>query len=214
MDYWVSPKYRQSKLASGLLVDKIDVFEDQWKGWILEHAECLLSATCPGRNHSGLAVLMIVTSYFEAIACFLRGERSDHKSPEFFSFGFSQVFPIEADRLRKGGVQDPDLAVKNIKCALYSEVRCGLFHEAMIRGLVVINTSSNAPFEYTVTKDTAATGQILVNPMLVLWGVMGHFSGYVKRLRDPAEIELRRNFECFWDVRPLPPPKRADRKSG
>ena len=203
MEYWVSPKYRQSKLASGSLEDKIDVFEDQWRGWILDHAQGLLSATYRGSAHSGLVVLMIVTSYFEAIACFIRGENSHNRSREFFEYGFSQVFPVEADRLRDGGVKDPALAVGNIKRALYDEVRNGLFHEAMTRGRVVINRVLNGPFEYSVNIDTAQTTRIAVNHMLVLWGIMDHFDRYVKQLRDPGETDPRRNFEHFWDMRPI-----------
>lgn len=203
MEHWVSPRFKESKLASGSLEDKIDVFEDQWRGWILDHANGLLGATYGGSSHSGLAVLMIVTSYFETFACFLHGKSSEGKSLEFFACGFREVFPFLPEKLREGNVRDPDTAIKNIEKALYGEVRCGLFHQAMVRGRVAIDPFLNGPLQYAVDRDTGLTTQITVNPMLVVWGVTEHFNGYVKRLRNPDETKLREKFERFWDMRPL-----------
>jgi hypothetical protein len=71
---------------------KVEVFEHQMNGWILDHAAGLAATTYPHRQHAGMAILMLVSSYFEAVTCFLRGESNEGKSKAFFKDGFVTVF--------------------------------------------------------------------------------------------------------------------------
>ncbi len=46
----------------------------QIKGWIFAHAATLVGDSYSGREHSGIAVLMLASSYFEMIGGFLAGK--------------------------------------------------------------------------------------------------------------------------------------------
>ncbi|HUJ14628.1 MAG TPA: hypothetical protein VL284_12650, partial [Thermoanaerobaculia bacterium] len=68
--------------------DKIKVFEDQIRGWVLTHAHALTSDSYNYKEHAGFAILMIVSSYFEAIEAFHKGRPSRRgESKKFFSKG-------------------------------------------------------------------------------------------------------------------------------
>jgi len=213
MGAWaVSPRFAAGKLQGApTLEDKIDVFEDQVTGWVLNHASALDAGNYALREHSGIAILMLVTPYFEQIASYLRGEDSNGHSGEFFRHGVRAVFPNMDDQFRTQGVRDPAAAAEAVMGVLYSEVRCGLFHEAMIRGRILIRRDT-ASLGVMIERDTGEIGAVVVDPFLLLGNVRAHFEGYICRLRDPAEHELRRNFEAFWNIRMarpaavLPPP--------
>ena len=71
-DLKVSPNYGSDKLESGRLEDKIDVFEDQVSGWILDHAIRLTSPEYGGPPGGDKAGLILALTYFESIAQFMR----------------------------------------------------------------------------------------------------------------------------------------------
>ncbi len=131
----VSPRFTTDKLENASIDDKLDVFEDQTQGWILSQAEKLLDS--PDGN---LASLMVTCSYFEMIAAFLTGEETEKKSKDSFRHGFLHVFrhigPIDTQRTPGSPLIDVDKVID----WFYKQLRCGLFHEAMIGGQVVIGT--------------------------------------------------------------------------
>src|SRR5438105_4286990 len=86
-DWAVSPRYKASELISGK-VNAVDVFEDQVNGWVLAFAKRLTD-----EEHSGIAVTMLCTSYFEWIESFRRGKDSRGRSEEFFKSTFERLFP-------------------------------------------------------------------------------------------------------------------------
>ncbi len=204
----VSPNYTDKKLRGGSLDDKIDVFEDQLRGWILQHARALTASNYNASQHSGLAVLILALTYFEPIWCYITGEDSSRRSGEFFNKGFADVFGGLKDRFRLLGIADVDGAVEKLEDTLYFELRNGLFHEAMIRSRVIIRRDPNlAPISYAVNESTGAVGSIVIDPPVFLSYVEKHFNYYVKRLRNPSETDLRNNFERYWDhrmARPAP----------
>ena len=63
----VSPNFTAAKLQNPTIDDKIDVFEDQVYGWVLNHAKVLASSRNPERRHCGIAVLMLAGSYFDLL---------------------------------------------------------------------------------------------------------------------------------------------------
>src|SRR5262245_37581457 len=76
----VSPNFDNTKLSSGKIEDKIDVFEDQMRGWMLLHAKGLCSEQYTFRHQAGFAVLTIVSTYFEPIESYYSGRQSDRRS--------------------------------------------------------------------------------------------------------------------------------------
>jgi hypothetical protein len=128
-------------------------------------------------------------TYVEAIACFIRGESSDRRSPEFFKFGLENIFP--------------ELSAQNIAAFakdFYREVRCGLLHQAMTRGRVLIVRAQALAIQATVGSDGSSL-HIQLDPWTFLAHVLKHFEGYVAQLRDPSQHELRQNFERWFEAR-------------
>ena len=89
----LTPNYDHEKLADPTCTDLIDVFEDAWKGYVLDQVEVLL------RNPNGdIAAMTLLCSYFESIEALHRGESSDRQSREFFVRGFLRVFVSTAEQ--------------------------------------------------------------------------------------------------------------------
>jgi hypothetical protein len=202
MSTWaVSPAFTNERLQQGDLNSKLDVFEDQVVGWVLNHAAALDGENYALRQHSGIAVLMLVLSYFEQIAAYIRGEDSRGRSADFFRYGLLQVFPELEGQIAQYGVRNVQAAVTNICMILYSEARCGLFHEAMIWGRILIARDQAAAIACMADLETGDIASVVVDPWRFLGNIRGHFDQYLRRLRDPDEVALRANFERFWDAR-------------
>jgi hypothetical protein len=85
----ISPRFDETKLSGGRLEDKIDVFEDQILGWLVEPAKLMASS-----QHSGFSILAVVLAYFEPIGQFLEGKEGGSKAQ--FTLGMKAVFPAMA----------------------------------------------------------------------------------------------------------------------
>lgn len=196
----ISPNFDKSKLASGSLEDKIDVFEDQMNGWLLAHAHSLASPAYPTSQHAGFAILNLIGSYFETIASYLQGASSEGQSAKFFAIGFRNVFPEFESQAVARGVQDIDAELRRVADAYYREIRCGLFHEAMTRtGTVVVKGA-----EHTLrVAEHPTTHKLMleIDPFHLLARVQSHFDKYVATLRDAANTTARENFEREWNRR-------------
>jgi len=196
----VSPKYEITKLQSGKIEDKIDVFEDQIKGWILDHALWLVDMSYAGARHAGIAALMLVSTYFEAFAEFDQGVSSDGKSGKFFRHGFLSVFPETRDMAAKSAGNKAERAIKQVAAALYGQLRCGLFHEGMIGNKVVL-TDGASPLRIFWNQQTEQVVTIIINPQRFALRIRDAFEEYIRRLRDANQKEARAAFERFWDTR-------------
>jgi len=177
-DWAVSPRYRSSELVSGR-VNAIDVFEDQVKGWVLEFAKRLTA-----EEHSGIAVMMVCTSYFEWVESFRRGKDSRSKSEEFFKSTFQRLFPDLASSAR--GVDAADI--------LYHDLRCGLYHEGLMRGRIVFRREGEA------IEIRDAPLQVVINANAFLDNIITDFDQYLHQLRaqNAQPDELKSNFERMW----------------
>jgi hypothetical protein len=103
----------------------IDVFEDQLRTWLFEQAR-----TIAPHEHAGPAILALVTPYFEAVACYLRGRSSRWNETEFLRAGLEAVFPRV----------DPDAREKYV-----TEVRHGFAHEAVFRKVGLHRSAAHLP---------------------------------------------------------------------
>lgn len=197
----ISPSYNFSKLKSGLIADKIDVFADQIEGFILAHARTLASPVYPGHDTAGFAVLTLLSSYFEMIASFIKGQSSVKQSAAFFSFGFLNVFSEFEGQAIAYGATDPAKQLDRLAREFYKEIRCALYHEALTSGGVIVDPTAQQTVQFTVEKATGDIRQLWVNPFKVVHRVETHFKEYLAKLRNPSETALRAAFEAEWDRR-------------
>ena|SRR2546427_8252631 len=211
METWnISAKFTNDKLKSGDIIDKIDVFEDQIDSWVLLHANALCDDKYNFRQQSGFAVLMLVSTYFEAMESFYAGIESKGKSKEFFRKGFLRVFSELPEILKQKRYQTPQNLAEEIANEVYEQLRCGLFHEATTKSKVMIREDT-AAVGFMVEDMTNNLGSIVIDSIKFLARVENHFHEYIGELRNPNEILLRQNFEKLFDLkmsrpRPVMPP--------
>jgi hypothetical protein len=115
----ISPSFRDSKLDSPSTDDVIDVYEDRVRNWLLAPAKVLLE-----QEHGGPAAFCILLTYFEGACSYARCQSSKNRSKEFFSRGFVDVF-------KSSNV--PETLLLRVGDLLYSDARCGFFHDGMFR---------------------------------------------------------------------------------
>jgi hypothetical protein len=202
-DQFISPRFKGDKLSSGTLEDKIDVFEDQVKGWTLTHAYFLTNRTNPGAHNAGFAILMLCSAYFETIESCYRGKPSKGNSKTFFRAGFLKVFPDlpnKAQPVVKGILSDE---VNKLVDELYAEVRCGLYHGMATKTRVLI-VRNHMPVTFALHNYSLSA--IVIDPWAFLEAVGNHFVSFLKKLRDPANMSLRASFEAFFDDQRAAPP--------
>lgn len=151
--------------------DKIYIYERQVKGWFLNRASKLVR----GQNN-GFIVLMICLSYLEGIQQYIEGRSSNGNSNNFFINSVHRIYPSE--------FQDYDLR------ELYSEARCGLFHNGMVSGKIIISR------EYTEAIEISNHDTIKINHELLLRDIRNDFNMYINNLR--VDEDLRNNFDRMF----------------
>ena len=173
MQTFASPTITLNDWQSGAKSD-IDLVEDQLRGWLFEPAHQLAS------NHqAGPAILTIVTPYFEAVACYLRGTSSRGRESEFLRFGLSQAVAGASAE-----------AIDNY----VTQVRNGLLHEAIFRRVVLHHAAGQLP------KFGLACDQLCVDPWWLLQKADEHFAGYFVQLRR-GETHVLEPFNAFMQLR-------------
>ncbi len=177
--------------------ERIAAFEVQVRGRILNHAHALASDQYNLSEHAGFAILMLVSSYFEAIEAFYRGRPSEGKSLEFFSAGFLKVFPEIPARLKFA--QNPNVQDAVLR-EIYRQLRCGLYHEGMTKGKIVVRRDGGPLGFLFEPKQSFPVVTIVIDPWHVLSNVEAHFTTFITQLKDPNETALRESFvKCFDD---------------
>ena len=181
----ISPRFVSTDAQGATLDRQIDIFEDQVQGWLLDQAKVLAAA---GQN-AGFSILTLLLTYVEGIACFLEGMTSKNQSGRFFQIGLEAIFPELTTQTAQAFHDE-----------FYAQVRCGLLHEAMTRGKVQITRGASHAIRATL--DASGTPALIVlEPWRFLESVEAHFRAYTARLRDPAEGDLRRKFETWFNAR-------------
>jgi hypothetical protein len=185
---YVSPQHVSSDLEGASIEKKLEVFEAQVKGWLLDHAEALSSSQYSASQHAGISILALCLVYVESISCFIKGQSSDGKSKIFFKDGLVAIFPENT----------PDL--NRYSDDFYREVRCGLIHQGMTRGKIGISRDASSPIQ--IDQDPAGAFQFaMINPWLFLDRVKQHFDCYLVNVRNPANTILRSSFETWFEKR-------------
>lgn len=197
-EFFVSPNLKNIDFSVPLSTDdKIRIFTDRTLGWQLDIADCVINGkkASAGVNiiepiqHSGFAVLFIVTSYFEMIAKYMDGYMSHNRSKEYFKKGVYSVFP-DLTKLDNG----EKVAVERSLDILYRDVRCSLYHGGLTSQKIVLTGNSPEPIGYNKTSD-----QLVINPHLLVPNMKKHFGWYVQQLTNKVNTQLRSKFEARFD---------------
>jgi hypothetical protein len=187
---WLSPSFTSEKLRgeNDTIENRIDVYEDRVRGWLVRWAEYLNSVKIDDRKHAGFAVLHLSLSYFEAFTIFLRGREAPRgKSSEFFRAGVLEVFP----ELKGDGNRDSILRI------LWEDGRNGLFHRGIALKRIRLRDNLERAFRFEATEGEK---RVFVCRHSLVWRLLAHLDRYLGRLRNPTEIELRRNFDEAWRI--------------
>jgi hypothetical protein len=194
----ISPTFNHSKLQSGTVEDKAEVFADQINGWLLDHAHALASPAYERSQHAGFVILQILSSYFEMIASFLKGESSDRRSAEFWAHGFFHVFPELENQVRASGVANPEKQLAALESRFYAQVRCGLVHEGLTRNSVVVARGTPHVFKVTADRNTGQIHHIEIDPFQLVGSIQANFDEYISNLKDASQLTLRASFTREW----------------
>jgi len=151
--------------------DKIVIFERQVKGWFLDIAKLLQTF-----DQGDFVILMIGCSYVEGIEQTIEGVSSKNKSNKCFIRGFKRIFGHGEEYNQKIGL-------------FYDQVRNGLFHNGMTKNKVTLNRNLEEIVAFI--KDD----EIKVNPRKFLEKIEQHFQEYIIQLKNPANADLRKNFD-------------------
>jgi hypothetical protein len=181
---YVSPRHVSDDLVGASTEKKIEVFEAQVKGWLLDHADALSP-----NQHAGISILALCLVYVESIACFMKGESSDQRSKRFFKDGLIDIFP------------ENTVDLSTYSDDFYREVRCGLLHQGMTRGKIGISQGTQSAIE--IHRNSVGLFEFaMINPWLFLDRVKQHFDRYLNDIRNPANLDLRVKFERWFEARP------------
>lgn len=188
-EVYVSPQHVASDFIGASVEKKLEVFEAQLKGWLLDHADALASPSYPTGQHAGISILTLCLVYVETIACFIKGQSSDGKSGPFFKAGLLAIFP------------ELQTSTEKFFSDFYREVRCGLIHQGMTRAKIGIFRGAQQPIQSELDS-IGALKFALVDPWLFLARAKQHFDQYLADARNPANGPLRSNFELWFEQRP------------
>jgi hypothetical protein len=176
----ISPHYTTLDFSGELtLENKIDIFVDRIDGWQLGIAKKIIQHEI---QHSGFALLHIVFSYFEMIGKYSSGYIGNEASRSNFKKGVRLTFPeIEAEEEK----------FLNI---LYKSVRNGLYHLGMTKINVVLRCDIPGSFGFNSEKSL-----LIICPDRLVQDLDIRFHTYAAELRNPQNVELRKNFEARFD---------------
>lgn len=138
--------------------DKIKIYERQVSGWFLDPAEILVKDEI-----NGFLVLMICLSYLEGVEEYRTGISSYNKSKVYFRNAFQRIYNNIFD--------DKDLD------SLYTEARCGLFHNGMIKGKTIVS------YDYADSLNFVDENTIKINPKMLLDDIKRDFANFIELLK-------------------------------
>ncbi len=155
--------------------DKIKIYKNQVEGWFLNHAETLLNSG----NNGSFTAFMIAISYIEGVQQYKEGRSSNGRSKTTFKKGFKNIFG------RRYSTSDIN--------RLYTEARCGLFHNGMTGGDIILKSDWGCAIEF-LNED------IIINPRLFVDEIKKDFQSYLYDLSNLQNVELRRKFDNMFSV--------------
>ena len=161
----ISPKFTVEKLQSGTLLDRIDVYEDRVRGWLIDCGHILNK-----HEHAGFGVPQSGLAYLEGCAVFYRGEDSRNRSREFFQVGFESVFPDVC--AFSAAIREDFIDV------MYRDGRWGLFHLGMARRRILLSDGEPV-FRFRVDQASESIDAIYIDRYGFIRTIDEHLSSYV-----------------------------------
>lgn len=140
-------------------IDKILIYERQVKDWFLVPASNLIKHK---NKNKGFVVLMICLSYLEGVEQYKRGQTSNGNSRTFFISSMKKLYPNK--------FSDSQLRT------FYSQARCGLFHNGMVQGKIIINNEFSESLIFI-------GNDIKVSPSKLLKDIIIDFENYIQLLK-------------------------------
>jgi hypothetical protein len=183
-DWWISPHFTQGDVLSMSVDQKVAVFADRIRGWILDPAQRLLHAD----PHGGFAALAVLGTYFEMVAKYQDGRIPRGDSERYFTTGVTEVLTNTT------GTRDLHEENLEVAALLYQGLRNGLYHGGFPAKSIGVSGDIRGVLSYN--RDA---GQVIINPSELALAIQRHFSKYVAVLVDPGSAELRRKFESRFD---------------
>ncbi|MCH9647888.1 MAG: hypothetical protein K0U98_06590 [Deltaproteobacteria bacterium] len=194
-------KLVQKRARPYSLQDMLDIFECRVEVWQLGPAANLLKELekrKPGGTsawaHSAYSLIAMLLFYFEMI-----GKTLNSRSPKpslDFNHGFCDVYPKFNPECKKP--TDHNLpAVK----AFRDRLRNGLYHLGHTKqGLFIHNEPRSVYPEDFSVDEKEIPAKFMVNPHSMARTIIGHFPGFMSRLRDEnTELDdLRSQFKRFF----------------
>lgn len=170
--YYVFDEQENINLNPENVFDKIKIYERQVKGWFLEPTLNLVKYK---PKNKGFLVVMTCLSYIEAIEQYKTGTSSINNSQGFFINGINKLYPnhFQENQIRR----------------LYNQARCGLFHDGMVKGQIIINND----FETSISFQE---NDIKINPKRFLNDVINDFNNYIETLHN--DFEAREKFDKMF----------------
>jgi hypothetical protein len=151
-------------------------------------------------SHAAYGLIAIAFSCFEMIGKTLNPKSAAKKGkPRLdFNFGFCDVYPEYVPSL--GKYDDSDVPIVG---AFRDRVRNGMYHLAYTKQNLIIHHNLNiSAKDFDVKPGSSGAGDVYyLDPHLMVRTIVGHFPGFVQRLRDPdvRYDAMRKKFDEFFD---------------
>jgi hypothetical protein len=133
-------------------------------------------------------MLAMVFNYYEMVGKSLNPRVNGWRSGDTdFVFGFRDVYGTTA-------LTDDEIG------EFRDRVRNGMYHLGFTKdGLFIHNDDAVAVDDFAVRHE-AGDAWYYVNPHKVVRAMVDHFPGFIARLRNPANADMRTRFTAFIDV--------------
>lgn len=168
-EYLVFDEKEISELDPTNILDKIKIYERQVKGWFLEPTLRMVKYK---PENKGFLVLMSCLSYFEGVEQYRTGISSQGNSQRTFINAMNRLYPgqFSENQIRR----------------LYNQARCGLFHDGMTKGQIIINRTYDNSIEIT-------NNDIKINPQKLLQDIINDFNDFIELLKIDLEAQQKFN---------------------
>lgn len=153
---------------------KAIIYERQVRGWFLNPAKRMMRFK---KEDNGFVVLMICFSYLEGLEQLRVGKSSKGDGSVFFRDSLKRLY-IDIH-------SDEDLG------KLYGPARCGLFHDGMTRGSILVDFTCTASLNFSEDR-------IRINPKKLLNDIEMDFNQYVHALKFNGSENLKENFNKLY----------------
>ena len=197
MSIMISPSFADTKFDNPTIDDLVDVFEDRIRLWLLEPAKTLMST-----EHGRIGGFVMILTYFEGISTYLEGRGSKGRSRECFKNGFVAVFQ---------GTTLKEALLRRVADILYTDARCGFFHDGMFRERIYFTTLPQAEMQVTLPMERGQIdedGQIqslLIDSQRFFSAIERHFNSFIFVLRHAKHASALEKFrtafkeQCDWE---------------